>query len=173
MQQNGLIHIYTGNGKGKTTAAIGLAVRATGAKKKVLFAQFMKGSDTAELIPMQKLGITTLRNGSSVKFVFQMDEEEKQLYRAQQTGNFEAAIGACNHFDMLVLDEISSAIAMGMVPLDSVTTFLSSKPPALEVVLTGRDFPEELLAGAHYISNIQAVRHPYEQGIQARKGIEF
>lgn len=173
MADKGLIHIYTGDGKGKTTASVGLAVRASGAGKKVAFAQFMKGRPTSEIKQLEKLGITIIKAGTITKFVPYMTAEERAQSAGEQMAGFEAAINMAADLDVLVLDEMISAVTTGMIPEVRLLAFLRGKPAGLEVVLTGRDVPESIAALADYLSDIRAVKHPYDQGIQARKGIEM
>lgn len=173
MAGKGLIHVYTGDGKGKTTASVGLAVRASGAGRKVVFAQFMKGMPTSEIAQLKALGITVIRTGTITKFVPHMTDEERAQCAREQTEGFEAAVGMAADIDVLVLDEMISAVTTGMVSEASLLEFLRNKPARLEVVLTGRDVPEPIAALADYLSEIRAVKHPYEQGIPARKGIEM
>ena len=112
----GLVHFYTGDGKGKTTAAIGLAVRAAGAGRKVVFAQFMKGMDTSELAPLKTLGVQVVRKGTVTKFVPYMTEDERALCAAQQAETLAEARRLVPEDGVLVLDEIASAVTPGMVP---------------------------------------------------------
>lgn len=172
MTEKGLVHIYTGNGKGKTTAAIGLACRAAGAGKRVLIAQFLKGRDTGELASLKILGIKMLRTDVK-KFVPYMTEEERTECKAGQESCFRAICGLLADYDLVVLDEILGAISMKMVGLEDVVNLIQDKPDSVELVLTGRGAPNELIALADYVSDIQCVKHPYEKGIQARRGIEF
>ena len=173
MAVKGLIHVYTGDGKGKTTASVGLAVRASGAGKKVTFAQFMKGMPSSEIKQLAALGITVIKAGTITKFVPYMTEEERAQCVQEQTAGFEAAVGMAADIDMLVLDEIISAVTTGMLPEARLLEFLRNKPDRLEVVMTGRDVPEPIAALADYLSEIKAVKHPYDQGVPARKGIEM
>lgn len=169
----GLIHIYTGDGKGKTTAAVGLAVRASGAGKRVAFAQFMKGRPTSEIAQLEKLGITVIKAGTVTKFVPYMTDAERAQCAEESAAGFEAAAAMAENLDVLLLDEIISAVTTGMVPEARLLEFLRSKPAHLEVVLTGRDVPSDIAELADYLSDIKAVKHPYEKGISARKGIEM
>ena len=173
MAAKGLIHVYTGDGKGKTTASVGLAVRASGAGKKVAFAQFMKGMPTSEIKQLEALGITVIRAGTLTKFVPYMTDEERAQSAGEQAAGFETAVAMAAKLDLLVLDEMISAVTTGMIPEARLLDFLRNKPAGLEVVLTGRDVPESIAALADYLSDIRAVKHPYEQGIPARKGIEM
>lgn len=172
-KKKGLVHIYTGDGKGKTTAAAGLAVRMAGAGKRVLFVQFMKAPGSSELVSMEILGITVLNLCTSGKFIWNMTEEERNIYRKEQEGTLSAAIASAAGYDLVVLDEAISASATGMISLAELTVFLKEKPQGTELVLTGRDAPEALLSLSDYVSEIKAVKHPYDHGIMARRGIEF
>ena len=173
MAAKGLIHVYTGDGKGKSTASIGLAVRASGAGKKVAFVQFMKGRESSEIKPLRSLGITVVKAGTITKFVPYMTDEERAQCAREQLSGFEAAEAMAANLDLLVLDEIISAVTTGMIPEERLLAFLRGKPAALEVALTGRDVPESVRELADYFSDIRAVKHPYEQGVPARKGIEM
>ena len=173
MNTPGRIHLYTGDGKGKTTASVGLCVRAAGAGLKVLFVQFMKGRATSEILSLEKIGVQVFRATKNTKFVSHMTEPERAACAGAQMANLEYAKSVATLYDLLVLDEITHAITLGMVPLEAVLAFLESRPTGLEVVLTGRDAPEVLCSVADYVSHIQAVKHPYAAGTPARKGIEF
>lgn len=173
MVEKGLVHLYTGDGKGKTTAAVGLAVRAAGAGLRVLFVQLMKGRDSAEIAPMERLGIRVMRANVGEKFVFQMDEAEKAACRAAHCACFEEATQQAQHYDVLVLDEAMGALSTGMLAEADLAGFIKQKPPGLEVVLTGRDAPDAIKELADYITDMRAERHPFEGGRAARRGIEF
>lgn len=173
----GFIHIYTGDGKGKTTAAVGLGVRACGQGMKVLMVQFLKGMPTGEMYSLKKLepGFVLHRGTEIKKFTWQMTSEEKTQAAAEQRNIFEYAANAAKNgeWDMLIMDEVMGALSTGMIEHESLLHFVSSKPESLELVLTGRDAPSELISMADYVSEIRAVKHPAEKGTNARKGIEF
>lgn len=173
--EKGLIHIYCGDGKGKTTACVGLTVRASGRGFKILFTQFLKGQSSGELISLPKLpGIEILRGMSLTKFTFQMTEAEKQTVLASHLELFatiEKKIQA-GGIDLLILDEILGAVNTGLFPLAKLVAFLKNKPANLEVVMSGRDPAPELVELADYVSEVKMIKHPYTQGIQARVGIE-
>lgn len=174
--ENGRIHIYCGDGKGKTTAAAGLAVRACGNGKKVLFLQFLKGEKSGERYALRLLpGITVYPNPESIKFSFQMTEEEKEQIRADNDHRFkEAAVEAIEKgCDLLILDEVVGALNEGLISRPLLLFYLRTKPKGLEIVLTGRDPDEELCALADYISEIKKIRHPFDRGEEARQGIEW
>lgn len=170
----GLIHIYCGDGKGKTTASVGLAVRAAGAGKKVVFTQFFKDGSSSEIGQLKQLENIHVVHCKTVKgFFFRMTEEQKARASADYTRLFQDACSAAKEADLLVLDEIVSACNHGTVAEITVTDFLRNKPEKLEVVLTGRNPSENLLELADYVTEMKKIRHPYNQGIKARKGIEF
>ncbi len=172
----GLVHIYTGNGKGKTTAAVGLGFRAWGRGMKVLMVQFLKGMESGELIAAEKLGPTfTVNPGIYLKkFTWSMDDDELKNAADVQKQQFEYALqeSRANKWDLIILDEIMAAIYTGMIPVEEVLAFIQSKPDSLELVLTGRNAPPSLIEAADYVSEIQEVKHPMKKGIGARKGIE-
>lgn len=176
VDMRGLVHIYTGNGKGKTTAAVGLGMRAYGRSFKVLMVQFLKGAETGEMNTIAGLhpGFVLHRGKEVKKFTWNMTEEEFKQARDEQQENFKFAVNAAasGEWDLLILDEIMAAISTGMVDLQDVTELIKNRPDRLEVVLTGRNAPEELIELADYVSEIHAVKHPMEKGIPARKGIE-
>jgi cob(I)alamin adenosyltransferase len=172
----GLVHIYTGNGKGKTTAAIGLGIRACGRGLRVLMVQFLKGSETGEIHTLKKLepGFVLYRGTETRKFTWEMNDEELRLTRKEQEEIFDHALAAAQSgsCDILIMDELMGAIATGMIRIKAVADFIKNKPAGLELVLTGRDAPDELVELADYVSDIKAVKHPMDKGIAARKGIE-
>lgn len=169
-----MLHIYCGDGKGKTTCSMGLAVRAAGHGRKVVVAQFLKGSNSGERVILENLpNVTCVPVPETIKFVFAMDEQEKAATRAQMTGAFEQAVEASRDSDLLLLDELCSAISTGMVPLETVLTFLDSRPEQLEVVITGRDPAPELQERADYMTEMKKIKHPFDKGINAREGVEW
>lgn len=172
----GLIHIYCGDGKGKTTAAVGLAVRAAGCGIPVMIVQFLKGKDTGELHALAKIpGITLLRGKASDKFTFQMDERELQQTYDENSKLLLSAVEAARAGDcgLLVLDEIMGALSTETVDADLLYSLVEGKPTGLELVLTGRNPPGWLVAAADYVSEIKKIKHPYDRGIPARRGIEL
>ncbi len=172
--EKGLVHIYCGDGKGKTSAALGLALRAAGRGRKVLIARFLKHEDSGELVSLRHVpGITVLPIERTFGFVFAMDEETKKEAASYYEGLFGRAQALSADQDVLILDEIMAAVNTGMVPEDRVISFLKERPEGLEVVMTGRNPSEALLSMADYVSEICKLRHPYERGIGAREGIEY
>ena len=172
----GLTHIYYGDGKGKTTAAFGLALRCAGHGKRVVIAQFLKGTPTGEVTALEALpGVTVLRPRNALtKFTFQMNEEEKRqtAQDCQDLFRQAAELSRAEEARLLVLDEVIDTCDE-FLSSSELCRFLSEKPPTLEVVLTGHFLPENLAAKADYISHIVKEKHPYDHGISARKDIEF
>ena len=172
----GCVHIYCGDGKGKTSSAVGLAVRASGRGKKVLIVRFLKTEDSGEVEVLRKIpGITVTPCDRTFGFVFRMNEEQKCEAGAYFQSRCETAVKTAveDGVDLLVLDEILASCNYGMVREDDVAEFLRNRPAEMEVVLTGRDPSDRLIALADYVSEIKMVKHPYTQGIGAREGIEY
>jgi len=169
----GLVHIYTGDGKGKTTAAVGLAVRAAGDGLRVLFVQFLKGQATGELGPLRALGMDIVRSPGVKKFIPDMTMQERDECRVAQQACLRAAIDGAARYDLVILDEAIGAAETGMIDIDALEELVKHKPAPLELVLTGRGAPQRLIELADYVSEIKAVKHPYDKGIGARKGIEY
>lgn len=176
MDKKGLIHIYCGDGKGKTTAAIGLAVRMAGYDKKILFSRFLKNEISGELRILDEIKqIEILHLPKSFGFYNTLNEQQKkelkEMYR-----NLWCTIKTKiqnEKYDMLVMDELLHAIRYELVTEEEVLEFLKDKPEELEVVMTGRKPSEALMGEADYVSEIKKVRHPFDEGIMARKGIEY
>ena len=173
----GYVHIYCGDGKGKTTAAVGLAVRAAGRGKKVLIARFLKTDDSGEVPVLGDIpGITVIPCKKTFGFYFQMTEEQKKEAALYYGGLFQttSARAVEESFDLLILDEIMAAVNYKLVDEEAVINFIKTRPGKLELVLTGRDPSEAVAAQADYISEIRMVRHPYDtEGLPARMGIEY
>lgn len=171
----GLIHIYCGDGKGKTTAAVGLAVRCAGRGNKVLLVQFLKSRDSGELYSLAKLpDIEVMRGKESKKFTFQMNEEEKHALLIEHNKMFEQVFAKIKNggYSLLILDEVIGALNAKVFEMPKLIEFLRHKPENLEVVLTGRNPAPELVEIADYVSEMRKVKHPMDKGIMAREGIE-
>ncbi|CAM2079190.1 MULTISPECIES: cob(I)yrinic acid a,c-diamide adenosyltransferase [Clostridium] len=175
--EKGLIHIYCGDGKGKTTAAMGLAIRAAGREKKVFITQFLKSGKSGELVSLEKLKeyITFLPGRPVNKFVWNMNDEEKMEAKREHTARFKEIKDIIKNedYDLLILDEIIATINNGFIELNEVIDFLKNKPETLEVVMTGRDPKEELIELANYVTEMQCIKHPFKEGIPSRVGIEL
>ncbi|MCM1578990.1 MAG: cob(I)yrinic acid a,c-diamide adenosyltransferase [Ruminococcus sp.] len=168
----GLLHIYCGDGKGKTTAAAGLAVRAAGAGMKVCFVQLMKGGYTSELAPLGSIeGIEIMRCDREYGFFKNMTDEDKISISRCHNELLERAFSG--NFDMIILDEFNSAYSYGLLDKITAEKLVFGGRENAEIILTGRGPGEPFLNKADYISQIKCLKHPYEKGIPARKGIEF
>ncbi len=172
----GLIHIYTGDGKGKTTASLGLVIRAAGCGKKVLFVQFFKGSNSGELHSLEKLSnVSVLRLSASHGFYKNMSNEEKVLVKNEHNAILSSAVEKVNsgEYDLLVLDEAISAYNREMLDREKIDCLLHNKPEEVELVLTGRNAPESFIEAADYVTEMKKIKHPFDKNIPARKGVEF
>lgn len=175
-QALGLVHLYIGNGKGKTTAAAGLAVRAHGTGLSVLFTQFLKGRPSGEAGELSRLGIEVRRVQASEKFVFAMTEAERAEEETKNREAMEQLLCDANscRYDLMVLDEVLDACSLSLISYDSLYELLEkTRQSHCELVLTGRGVPLRLYELADYISEISPLKHPYTRGIPARVGIEF
>lgn len=169
----GCVHIYCGDGKGKTTCAMGLCVRAAGAGKKVLLHQFLKDNTSSERTIIDKLpGVTVMPGAKMDKFTFQMNEEELQALRESNDANLARLCDMAKDYDMLILDESVYAMDMGLLSEDKLIEWLEKKPEHLEVVMSGRNPSDRLKEHADYISEIKKIKHPFDQGLSSRIGIE-
>ena len=172
--RRGLVHVYTGDGKGKTCAALGMALRAAGHGWRTYVGQFMKGQDYGELKAAQMLdGLLTIEQYGKPTFVHvgQVTPEDVQMVNeglALVLGALQSA-----EYQMVVLDEINVALYFGLLAARDVLSVIDAKPEGVELVLTGRRVPEEILARADYVTVMQEVKHPYQHGVLARKGVEF
>ena len=171
MEQMGLLHLYYGDGKGKTTAAMGLALRALGSGKKVVIVQFLKGGKSGEIPLLEQLGATVYRGKAGQKFVFQMTPEEKAATRELQNQNLAASMA--QPADLLILDEAGSAEELDMVDVDLLKKAVLERPAGCECVLTAHTPPQWMLDAADYSTELRAVKHPYTRGIAARAGVEY
>jgi cob(I)alamin adenosyltransferase len=172
-RHKGLVHLYTGTGKGKTTAALGLAMRALGNGWKVCMVQFMKGGEYGEIesfkqlenFKIQKLGTTGFvdRKKPSARDI---EEAKKGLVAARE------AIGS-DKYDLVILDEIVCALDFGLLELPPIVDLIKNKPDRVELVLTGRGAPQALVDLCDYVTEMREAKHPYQRGVAARKGIEY
>jgi len=178
-ERHGLTIVYTGDGKGKTTAAIGLTVRAAGNRLRVCFLQFIKGQwKSGERDVLRSLApyVEVILTGKGFTLEQLRDPRiPMATHQDAATSGWQAAqrIVADDTYDMVVLDEILGAVSAGLVPLDELLALVRGKPATLHLVLTGRGAPPELIELADLVSEVQAIKHPYEQGIKAQRGVEF
>ena len=174
MNGMGKIHLYTGCGKGKTTAAVGLIVRLAGRGGTAVFMQFLKGENSGERAALSRLpGVCLPPVPREIKFVFQMSPQEKAACAQSTRRQFLSACQQAEACDLLVLDEILDTIETGLLPEAEVLDYLRRKPASLEVVLTGRRASAELKEMADYVMRVDSEKHPYEIGLPAREGIEY
>lgn len=170
----GLIHIYCGDGKGKTTAALGLAVREAGSGQRVLLLQFLKDGKSSEFAALARIPqIETVPQTQTFGFTWTLTPEEKREAAAYYAALLEEAFRRAEDFDLLVLDEALGACAAGLLDEARLLSLLDGKPEPLEIVLTGRNPSQDLRNRAHYVSEIKMVKHPFQQGVSARRGIEY
>ena len=179
-----MIHLYYGEGKGKTSAAIGLSVRARGNGVPVVFVQFLKGRAAGEVLMMERLGVTVFRGKAGDKFVSAMSEDEKSETKKISDDNLCRALDLCQRICeeekssaalkvLLVLDEVCAAWNLSMVSLDEVESLVRNPPDGVELVLTGRNPPPFMLELSDYATELRKEKHPFDTGVPARKGIEF
>ena len=174
MTGTGRIHIYYGDGKGKTTAAVGLAVRAAGSGLKVLFFQFLKDNSSNVRKILEALpGVTCLPGREPVKFVSKMNGDERIEFRHYNNKALDEIIKFCGPFDMLILDEALCALNLEVLSEEKLISFIQHKPRGLEIVMTGPRLPDNLLEMADYVTEVRKVKHQFDLGRSARKGIEF
>ena len=174
-EENGLVQIYYGDGKGKTTAAFGLAFRCAGWGRRVVIAQFLKSSPCGELTAAERFPtLTVLRSKGIHKFTFQMNDEEKAVVaeNCRTLLRQAAELARAEDARLLVLDEVIDALR-GFLPQEELCAFLDERPAGPEVVLTGHSLPEALERRADYITHMVKEKHPYDRGVTARREIEF
>lgn len=168
----GLVHVYTGNGKGKTTAALGLVLRASGAGFKTCVHQFIKGTDCGELKSLKRLCNVTVRQCGRRSFI--MGKPDSGDIVCAKKGFERACLDIFSgNYGLIVLDEINVAMHFGLVKTGDLIEIIENKPDSLELVLTGRRCPGAIIKLADLVTEMRQIRHPYNKGLKARKGIEF
>ncbi len=165
----GFIHVYTGNGKGKTTAALGLTVRAAGNGLKCCFIQFIKGKPTGELFALKHFPQITFIQTGRENYDFNPTEEDRTLAEK----GLKLAVDLAPQFNLMVLDEVNVAVHLKLLKIEDVVNFIKNKPKKLELVLTGRHAPAEFIKLADYVTYFELIKHPYYKNIKARKGIDY
>ena len=174
MLKQGLIQVYTGSGKGKTTAALGLALRAAGHDLQVYIVQFMKGwPHYGELVSVQHLPNVTLRQFGRPEFVNRENPDPEDIRLAHEALEHAGQIVASGDYDLVILDEVNVALDYGLVVLDDLLSLLEAKPEHVELVLTGRGAHPEIVKRADLVTEMLAIKHPYDAGVPGRKGIEY
>ncbi|MCX8194701.1 MAG: cob(I)yrinic acid a,c-diamide adenosyltransferase [Candidatus Micrarchaeota archaeon] len=189
-RKNGLVHVLTGDGNGKTTSAVGLAVRAAGRGLRVAFVQFLKGGLSGENRSLSRLGVRVISNTKHCpnqkkhkqqlaqkgfiifcKDCFAINAKDRELVRKA----FEKAkrLASCGKYDLVVLDEIFIALSEGLVGRGELAGLIEKKHPSCELVLTGRNAPKEIEAVADYVSHVKKEKHPFDRGILSRAGVDY
>jgi cob(I)alamin adenosyltransferase len=173
--EKGLIQVYTGNGKGKTTAALGLALRAAGHRMKVLVIQFMKGNvNYGEIRSSRKLSpYLTIRQKGQKAFVSKNHADPLDLKLAREGFLMAKKAIESKRYDVVILDEINQVIDYGLIPLSDLLQLIDSKPQTVELILTGRNAKPEVMERADLVTEMLPRKHYYDKGVQARKGIEI
>lgn len=169
--ENGYIHIYTGNGKGKTTASLGLALRAVCAGKKVYMGQFVKGMKYSEVKGEEYLPNFKIEQLGRSCFIDRVPEQA-DIDAARQGLERCAEIISRGEYDLVILDEINIALYFKLFTIEDVVNMLEKRAPHIEIVLTGRYAPQELIEMADLVTEMKEIKHYYTKGVMARKGIE-
>ncbi|MBE6053020.1 MAG: cob(I)yrinic acid a,c-diamide adenosyltransferase [Clostridium sartagoforme] len=175
--EQGLIQIYTGEGKGKTTAAIGQGIRAYGNGLKVYMLQFLKGGKTGELSTINELGdnFKIFRFEKPKDFTWNLSKEELEDLRLEirEGYNFILEVIRDNKCDVLIIDEIMAVLSNNFLKVKEVLHILDNKPKTMEIILTGRNVPKEIIEKSNLVTEMKCIKHYYEEGIPAREGIEY
>lgn len=172
--KQGLVQVYTGDGKGKTTCALGLALRAVGQGFKVFMVQFLKTDDTGEVEAARRLAPDfTIQSFGTPGFPRLTDPDLKTREAVQQAFTLARQVILAGEHDLVILDEINLSLAYGLVSLTEMLEVLRQRPAHVEVVLTGRAAPPELVEFADLVTEMRPVKHYFEAGVKARRGIEW
>jgi len=169
----GYVQLYTGDGKGKTTAALGLIVRALGQGLRPALLQFMKSDPTwGEIVTLKKLGVPVRQCGLD-HWVYKGKVSDDDLVAAAAGFDEAKALVESGEYDLVVLDELVTALFFELVPVGRVLEMIAEKPQAVELVITGRRAPDELVAAADLVTEMRPLKHYFDAGVKARAGIEF
>ena len=168
-----MIHLYCGDGKGKTTAACGLAVRAAGSGMRVLFCQFFKDGSSSEIPELEKLGIETMHPSAVFGLFRHMTAEQKAETRKAHDEMLDSVVNGAGGYDLIVLDEAVSSYRHEMLDRKRLLDLLEAEGRDREIVLTGRNPADELVSAADYVTEMKKAKHPFDDGVIARKGIEY
>lgn len=170
----GLIHIYHGNGKGKTTASLGLSLRMAGLGKKVLFSQFLKCGDSSEIKALKEFEeVKVLCSPIPHGFFITLSDKEKEDVKREIGELFSKVKDEALDKDLIVMDEILDAVGLGLIEEEALIYFLKVQKEKSEIVLTGRNPSDNLRKSADYITNMEKEKHPFDKGYPAREGIEY
>lgn len=174
--EKGLVQVYTGDGKGKTTAALGQGLRACGRGLKVCMVQFLKGGDTGELHSVEKLYplFEIFRFEKERGFFWTLSEQEKRELKEDIDRGFEFIKGVVENqeCDILIIDELLGVLSNKLLNLDEVLKLLAAKPDNMEIIITGRNAPKEIIDAADLVTEMKQIKHYFNNGVHAREGIE-
>jgi len=173
MQMKTYIQVYTGDGKGKTTAAIGLSIRAMGAGKNVFFAQFVKGQIYAEIKALEQFGEQICIKQYGLECFIVEKPKKEDIIKAQKGWEEVKKHILSGSYDLIILDEIHIAIYYKLLSLDDILETLKNKSPKTELVLTGRKAPKKIIDIADLVTEMKEIKHYYQKGVEAREGIEY
>ena len=168
----GYIQIYTGDGKGKTTAALGLALRATGHGMRTYIGQFMKGQSYGELDALRDHPLITIEQYGDIRCIRREEVTPEHIAQAQRGLKQARKAMLSGRYNIVVLDEVNVTVWFGLLTVEEVLAFLNERPVHVEVILTGRRAPRELIERADLVTEMREIKHYYQQGVAARKGIE-
>ena len=170
--RRGCVHVYTGNGKGKTTAALGLALRASGAGLRVAIQQFLKNGDYSEIKALRKIGNIKVCQCGNKAFI--KGRPSVSDFECAKNGFEKAGEDIFSKkYDLVILDEVNVAMKLGLIATKEVMNLITNKPKTVELVLTGRGCPTVIKNAADLVTEMREIRHPYQQGNCARRGIEY
>jgi cob(I)alamin adenosyltransferase len=172
--ETGLVQVYTGNGKGKTSAALGLALRALGRGLKVYIIQFIKGGfDYGERHALERFDNLKLKAFGSGRFITEKPPKEEDVRFAKEALELAEKVVACGEYDIVILDEVNVALSLKLLKTADIVRLARNKPKHVELVLTGRYAPPEIIEVADLVTEMKEVKHPFKKGMPPRKGIEY
>jgi cob(I)alamin adenosyltransferase len=172
--EKGLVQVYTGDGKGKTSAAFGLALRAIGRGLKVYIVQFIKGGfDYGEIHGVEQLPCLELRAFGSGRFIMEEPPKKEDVDLARRALKMAESIVRNGEYDVVILDEINVAMSLKLIPVADVVNLAACRPEHVELILTGRQAPSEIIAMADLVTEMKEIKHPFKKGVPPRRGIEY
>jgi len=172
--KKGLVQVYTGDGKGKTSAAFGSALRAVGRGLKVYIIQFIKGGfDYGELYVVEKIPNLKMATFGRGRFITEVPPSDKDVKMVREAFELAKKVVKSGEYDVVVLDEVNVALNLKMISINEVVDLIKNKPKHVELILTGRYAPVQIIDIADLVTEMKEVKHPYAQGVPPRKGIEF
>ena len=174
MSQKGQIHLFTGNGKGKTTTALGIGLRATGHNMNVMMIQFMKGQETGEIAACKALNnLFQIERFGLPEFIVSNENIQKHKDIFQKGIKRTLEIFESNFFDVIILDELALAPSQKIITTDEVISLIQKKPLNCELIITGRNAPNELIDMCDVVTEMREIKHCYNEGVDAIKGVDL